>query len=169
MVAVALAEEIGITNGASPHPRDDDAVADPEATDEIVDALAAFVGALAPPERAGVAPEGERLFARIGCTDCHRPALGNVTGAYTDLCVHSMGPTFDTLVQESEYSARPDEWRTAPLWGLRFRKRFLHDDGAPTTDAAIRRHGGEAEPARRRYEALAPAQRDAINRFLSTL
>ncbi len=35
--------------------------------------------------------EGRRLFADVGCADCHIPTLGNVRGIYSDLLLHDMG------------------------------------------------------------------------------
>ena len=46
------------------------------------------------------------------------------------------------------------EMRTAPLWGARFRTRFLHDGRATSVDAAIRAHAGQAQAARDRYVNL---------------
>jgi CxxC motif-containing protein (DUF1111 family) len=37
-----------------------------------------------------------------------------------------------------------NKFRTAPLWGLRFRQGLMHDGDSPGTEAAIKRHGGEA-------------------------
>lgn len=118
-VRVALHDEMGLTSpGAIGEgmQRDDDREPDPEVSAEMVDALAAFLRGLAPPPRLGLHPEGEAVFARIGCTDCHTPVLaGRVPGVYSDLCLHAMGPGFDIGIEN--HSARGDEWRTAPLWG----------------------------------------------------
>ena len=37
--------------------------------------------------------EGRRLFADVGCADCHAPTLGDVRGIYSDLLLHDMGPS----------------------------------------------------------------------------
>jgi CxxC motif-containing protein (DUF1111 family) len=59
------------------------------------DALLEFVASLPAPARSALenADEkaGQKLFERIGCTDCHRPKLGNVEGIYSDLLLHDMG------------------------------------------------------------------------------
>jgi CxxC motif-containing protein (DUF1111 family) len=62
-------------------------------------------------------------------------------------------------------SARPGEWRTAPLVGLgRAGRRLLHDGRAATVDQAVRWHDGEALASRQRYEALdAPLRRSLIS------
>ena len=72
---------------------------------------------------------GAAEFYTIGCSLCHTPALqtqasntfaalSNVTvNLFSDLVVHRMGPKLaDDIVQGG---AAGDEFRTAPLWGLR--------------------------------------------------
>ena len=81
------------------------------------------------------------------------------------LLLHDVG-TGDGIRQAS---AEPDEIRTPALWGLRFRRPLLHDGSAATPEDAIRRHAGEAEVARRGFERLGPADREALLRFLRTL
>ena len=52
------------------------------------------------------------------------------------------------------------------LMGLRFRERFLHDGSAATASEAIERHGGEAQNARDRFQALTDADKQALLKFL---
>ncbi len=52
---------------------------------------------------------------------------------------------------------------------LRFRRPLLHDGSASTIEAAIMRHAGEAEVARRRVETLTPLERQALIAFLKSL
>jgi CxxC motif-containing protein (DUF1111 family) len=64
-------------------------------------ALTAFVANLpAPIERTAASAQekarierGRAVFASTGCATCHRPALGAVTGIYSDLLLHNMGPS----------------------------------------------------------------------------
>ena len=84
---------------------------------------------------------------------------------FSDLLLHDVG-TGDGIRQAS---AEPDEIRTPALWGLRFRRPLLHDGSAATIEDAIRRHAGEADVARRGFERLGPADREALLRFLRTL
>jgi CxxC motif-containing protein (DUF1111 family) len=64
-------------------------------------ALTAFVANLAAPvERTAAGAQekarierGRAVFASTGCATCHRPALGTVTGIYSDLLLHNMGPS----------------------------------------------------------------------------
>lgn len=61
------------------------------------------------------------------------------------------------------------EWRTAPLWGLRDSAPYMHDGRAATIDEAIRIHDGESKRSRQRYEALEQNDRNALLSFLGTL
>jgi CxxC motif-containing protein (DUF1111 family) len=53
--------------------------------------------------------------------------------------------------------------------GLRWRKSFLHDGRAGRVMDAILAHGGEAEGARTRFEALNRLQQESLLKFLATL
>jgi CxxC motif-containing protein (DUF1111 family) len=194
-VAAAYVNEMGITNRIFPEenaPNADrarlaayDGVADPEdAVDPLtgrgaVDRLADFVRLLAPPAPLPVAASavGAEIFAAVGCAECHRPAMqtgasptaaleGQTVALYSDLLLHDMGPLADGIVQGA---ARMGEMRTAPLWGLRARHPFLHDGRAPTLDAAIRAHDGEAAIVRDRYLAVPPDEQRHLRDFLHTL
>jgi CxxC motif-containing protein (DUF1111 family) len=59
--------------------------------------------------------------------------------------------------------------RTAPLWGLHIRSRFMHDLASLTLDDAIERHKGEAEGVTGAYSALSPAQQVQLITFLKSL
>ena len=63
----------------------------------------------------------------------------------------------------------PGELRTAPLWGLRYRERLLHDGRATTIADAVSAHGGEAIAARDAFMALPPGARARVIRFLESL
>ncbi len=47
--------------------------------------------------------------------------------------------------------------------------RFLHDGRARNLEEAVLWHGGEAEPARERFEALTATQRQQLLTFLESL
>jgi CxxC motif-containing protein (DUF1111 family) len=85
---------------------------------------------------------------------------------FSDLLVHDMGSLGDGIAQGD---AGPREMRTAPLWGLRTRTRFLHDGRATTLDQAIRDHAGEAAGSVKAYLELSAADREALMEFLRTL
>jgi CxxC motif-containing protein (DUF1111 family) len=85
---------------------------------------------------------------------------------YSDLLLHDMGSLGDGIAQAD---AGMREMRTAPLWGLHARTPFLHDGRAPTLDAAIRAHDGEAARVRDRYLGLPPDLQRQLRDFLSRL
>jgi CxxC motif-containing protein (DUF1111 family) len=92
---------------------------------------------------------GKTQFTNAGCVFCHttsfktpatsRPALANITiNLYSDLLVHHMGPLLaDGLTQGN---AGPDQFRTAPLWGIGQRLWFLHDGRTNNIVTAIEDH-----------------------------
>ena len=57
------------------------------------------------------------------------------------------------------------ETRTSPLWGLRASAPYLHNGHAPTIDAAIRAHDGEAKVACDRYNQLPPQTQQQLIDF----
>lgn len=166
-----------------------DDVADPEVPSSVVQSVAFYLQTLrAPPRRGASDPAvmaGEALFAQVGCASCHMPSLqtGRSTIAaldrvvfrpYTDLLLHDMGSELDDGFTDG--SAATSEWRTAPLWGLGLAKAaqggsvfLLHDGRARTIADAIRFHGGEAAASRASFDALTPAERQQLIRFLESL
>jgi CxxC motif-containing protein (DUF1111 family) len=165
-VDAALFSEMNVT---SPIERatDGDDFPDPEVDREFVETLAAFVRGLQPPGRNGNDPVGEQVFHRLECATCHVPDMPPAHGVYSDFCVHGMGEALaDGIV---DHEAQGDEFRTTPLWGLRFKKFYLHDGRATTLDAAILAHAGEAQGAADAYKAAPDEQRAALLRFLGTL
>jgi CxxC motif-containing protein (DUF1111 family) len=92
---------------------------------------------------------GHSLFIQTGCALCHTPTL--MTGSsstaslshkaanlFSDIAVHHMGSTLADGV--SQGSAGPDEFRTAPLWGVGKRIFFLHDGRTSNLLEAIEAH-----------------------------
>ena len=158
---------------------DTEDIPDPLTRRRGIDNFASFMRLLAPVERAAGdegTREGERVFAAIGCTSCHVPALVTAesrnalfdrrsVALFSDLLLHDVA-TGDGIRQAS---AEPDEMRTPALWGLRHRRPLLHDGSAATIAGAILRHGGEAGRARAGYDRLTDAERIALLRFLNTL
>jgi CxxC motif-containing protein (DUF1111 family) len=117
------------------------------------------------------------MFGQIGCAKCHVPtmktganpipALNNkVVNLFSDLLLHNIG-TGDGIVQGQ---ATGDEFRTAPLWGLSRRDRFMHDGKSKTIQDAILRHGApEALNALNGFVGLPKLEHDALLAFLSSL
>jgi CxxC motif-containing protein (DUF1111 family) len=150
-----------------PGSADDDAFPDPEVNAKVVETIAAFVRGLQPPGRNGTDPAGEAAFHSFGCAVCHVPDMPPATNVFSDFCAHRMGHALADGMLDRE--AKGDEFGTAPLQGLRFRKLYLHDGRATTLDAAIIAHGGEAQSAVTAYQNAPSDQRAALLRFLQTL
>jgi CxxC motif-containing protein (DUF1111 family) len=129
---------------------------------------------------------GYKNFVAVGCATCHTPRLGDVDGIYSDLLLHDMGPTLSdpgssyggaslTAFRQSaaaggkEIKARPSEWRTPPLWGVRDSAPYLHDGRADTLESAINMHFGQAQRSREQFGKLAPADRLQVLAFLKSL
>jgi len=110
-------------------------------------------------------------------------ALANVpANLYSDGLLHHMGPGLaDNITQGL---AEGDMFRTTPLWGIGQRLFFLHDGRTSDLLAAIAAHssGGGNEDGRgnhyppseangviRKFDALAPADKQAILDFLRSL
>jgi hypothetical protein len=122
-----------------------------EMSSDIVD-FAAFMRLSAPAAPAAPTPStlnGANLFNTIGCALCHSPSL--TTGAsiftgmsgvtyspYSDFALHHMGPTLADGINQG--AAGPDQFRTAPLWGVGQRLFFLHDGRTSDLQQAILAH-----------------------------
>jgi CxxC motif-containing protein (DUF1111 family) len=153
---------------------------DPATNKGDIDLAADFMRLLAPPPAVALstsASAGQVLFAQSGCAECHQPTMQSGRSAiaaldrkpvalYSDLLLHDMGSLGDGIGQGS---AGPREMRTAPLWGLRARRPYLHDGRADSIASAILAHDGEGAVARDRYSRLTPEQRRQIADFLASL
>jgi len=84
---------------------------------------------------------------------------------FSDLKRHDMGPG----LAESAGFPLDDVFITARLWGVADTAPYLHDGRATTLSEAILFHGGEAQPARDRFEALRDEERSALLGFLRAL
>lgn len=159
---------------------DPEDVVDPAVNKTDVEKVTDFMRYLAPAPRGPVSARskaGAEVFAQVGCAQCHKPEMvtslsapvglaGQKVGLYSDLLLHDMGLLGDGIEQPP---AKMNEMRTAPLWGLRLRDRYLHDGRATTVDLAILAHDGEAKVIRDRYKALAAEKRQALLEFLKSL
>jgi CxxC motif-containing protein (DUF1111 family) len=92
---------------------------------------------------------GQNLFSSVGCASCHSPSLTTAASQfqdlsnvayqpYSDFALHHMGDNLADGVNQG--IAGPDEFRTAPLWGLGQRLFFLHDGRASDLLSAIEAH-----------------------------
>ena len=149
-----------------------------------LDRLTLFMRLLAPPRPAAPTPAseaGRRIFEQIGCALCHTPSL--TTGLdrlaplsnrrvdlHSDLLVHAMGTGLADGITQG--GAGPDEFRTAPLWGLGQRLFFLHDGRTTDLVQAVRAHaspGSEANGVIQRLERLADEHQQQLLEFLRSL
>jgi CxxC motif-containing protein (DUF1111 family) len=145
---------------------------------------------------------GQTIFSSIGCNLCHSltlvaeespfPGQGSATfHPYSDIALHRMGPGLADHV--SQGAAGPDEFRTAPLWGVGQRIFFLHDGRAGPDNGglltAILAHESrntacapgqiatpdgvacrsEANAVIERFEALSASQKQDLLNFLRSL
>ncbi len=130
--------------------------------------------------------QGRTLFSQVHCDMCHTPtlqtgsssfapALNNQSAAlYSDLLVHHMGSELADGI--SQGSAGPDEFRTAPLWGVGQRIFFMHDGRSTPANGgllnAIQAHSGSGSEANKvisLFNALSPTQQQDILDFLRSL
>jgi CxxC motif-containing protein (DUF1111 family) len=126
---------------------------------------------------------GRSLFVNtVKCGLCHTPGLATTASAITpslgsqtahllsDLLVHHMGSGLaDDIVQGA---AGPDEFRTAPLWGLGQRIFFLHDGRTSDLLQAVRAHasaGSEANGVIALFNALSDDDKQDLLNFLRSL
>ena len=190
----AYLNEMGITTPTFPHENLPQGQNIPDICDPIPEingqvedngdgliAFANFMRYLAPPSPRRMRKRtlaGAATFEAIGCAKCHVPTLYTGNNAvealrfkpvhlYSDLLLHNMGPDLEDGIEMG--SARGDEWRTTPLWGLSQRLFFLHDGRATNITDAILAHGGEAARARDRFMRIRPSERRALVRFLKSL
>jgi CxxC motif-containing protein (DUF1111 family) len=125
---------------------------------------------------------GHKLFQDIGCALCHTETLKtglSTTAAlsnksanlFSDLAVHHMGTGLADGVTQG--SAGPDEFRTAPLWGVGQRAFFLHDGRTHDLLQAILAHdspGSEADRVIDIFQSLLSAsQKQDLLNFLRSL
>src|SRR6202166_1017597 len=157
-----------------------------------IEAFANFMRMLAPPMPAPPTPSSEKgrdLFAQVGCVHCHTPsfttaamiasgsatrpsaALSNQTAnLFSDLLVHHMGKGLADGITQG--GAGPDEFRTAPLWGVGKRVFFMHDGRTSNLLEAIQAHrdrGSEANQVIEHFNKLTVQEQQEIIDFLRSL
>jgi CxxC motif-containing protein (DUF1111 family) len=162
--------------------------------------FAIFMRLAAPPTPA---PEtdstrnGSNLFNTIGCALCHSPSLtagpsvfssstDEVTyHPFSDFALHHMGSVLSDGINQG--AAGPDQFRSAPLWGIGQRLFFMHDGRTSDLLQAIEAHadcadtssdhdrfrrshcGSEANGVVRDFNKLNPSQVQDILNFLRSL
>jgi CxxC motif-containing protein (DUF1111 family) len=170
-----------------------------EMSSDIVN-FAAFIRLTAPPKSArstASTENGATLFNQIGCALCHSPSLKTAASNYSamnevvyrpfsDFALHHMGSGLADGIYQ--VSAGPDQFRTAPLWGIGQRLFFLHDgrtsdllqaiEGHSSGDNCRASHPGpvsqqscvsEADAVIRKFKALSASEIQDILNFLRSL
>ena len=157
-----------------------------------IEAFANFMRMLAPPAPApstAGTEKGRATFGVIGCIHCHTPSfttgpkiasgssttpsatLSNQTvNLFSDLLVHHMGKGLADGITQG--GAGPDEFRTAPLWGVGQRVFFLHDGRTSNLVQAILAHkskGSEANKVIDHFNRLSTEEQQGIIDFLRSL
>ncbi|HZV87898.1 MAG TPA: di-heme oxidoredictase family protein [Candidatus Binatus sp.] len=152
--------------------------------------FAMFMRLLAPPTPSTTNPggaqsisNGKSLFTLVGCATCHTPTLQTSSSGitpglsqvnanlYSDLLLHHMGSNLSDGV--SQGGAGPDQFRSAPLWGLGQRIFFLHDGRTTDLLDAIREHASSGSEANivihNFFSRLSPQQQQDLLNFLRSL
>ena len=157
-----------------------------------IEAFADFMRMLAPPTPAPDTPssqQGRDAFVSVGCALCHTPSLrtgqviasGSSAGPsaalsnqpvnlWSDLLLHHMGAALADGITQG--GAGPDEFRTAPLWGVGQRVFLLHDGRTTDLVRAIEAHrsrGSEASRIIDQFNRLPREQQQDIVNFLRAL
>jgi len=133
--------------------------------------------------------KGRAVFTKVGCVHCHTAsfttgkkissgsstspsvALSNQpVNLFSDILVHHMGTGLADGITQG--AAGPDEFRTAPLWGVGQRIFFLHDGRTSSLVEAIRAHksvGSEANKVIDHFNRLSTAEQQDLINFLRSL
>jgi CxxC motif-containing protein (DUF1111 family) len=157
-----------------------------------IEGFANFMRMLAPPTPAAPTAStqhGSTLFSSTGCALCHTPTLmtgkaiasgsyispsaalsNQAANLFSDLLVHHMGSGLADGITQG--AAGPDEFRTAPLWGVGQRVFFLHDGRTSDLVQAIQQHaspGSEANQVVQNFLGLSPQDQQDLLNFLRSL
>ncbi len=156
---------------------------DSEMSSDVIN-FAAFIRLSAPAAPAASTPStlnGAAQFNAVGCNLCHSPTLttgtsiftgmSNVTyNPYSDFALHDMGTGLADGIHQG--SAGPQQFRTAPLWGLGQRLFFLHDGRTTDLIQAIQSHssgGSEANMVIHKFNLLKASEVQDLLNFLRSL
>lgn len=142
-----------------------------------------FLAAPTPLPPTSQTTSGLASFIKVGCNMCHTQTFTTVEKAqvapsmsnqpvniFSDLIVHHMGTGLADGI--SQGTAGPDEFRTAPLWGIGQRLFFLHDGRATDLNTAIQAHsssGSEANTVIANFNKLSATDQANVIAFLESL
>jgi CxxC motif-containing protein (DUF1111 family) len=134
------------------------------------------------------AQHGRSVFSEIGCSLCHTPQMQTApvmnspvlqnrpVNLYSDLLVHHMGSKLADDISQGQ--AGPDEFRTAPLWGVGQRIFFFQDGRTADLLRVIKDHfspgtakypPSEANGVVQKFGTLPPEDQQAVLDFLRSL
>ena len=185
----AYNQDIGITSTFLPQDVYSGLNIDPEVSDKTIRDVVFYLQTLKVPiqrnQNDATVMQGKNIFIQTGCESCHKqtlrtsfstiaPLSNKIVHPYTDLLLHDMGPGLDDGYTEG--SAKTNEWRTPPLWGLGLSPNsqggqyfLLHDGRAKSIEEAIILHGGEAANVKNKFIQLTAADKNALLKFLESL
>jgi CxxC motif-containing protein (DUF1111 family) len=194
-VTSRLIQTENTSNGTSVQGGAFDGKPDPAGTGEDdandIDNFTLFMRSLKAPPRGAITAAvtaGQTTFTQIGCAVCHVATIttapaGTVinAGAFTvptslgdknihpfsDYLLHDIG-TGDGIVQNGGQGTR-NQVRTAPLWGIGSRTRFMHDGASVRVTDAIARHGNQGSTARSNFNALSATNQSNVLAFIFSL
>jgi CxxC motif-containing protein (DUF1111 family) len=156
-----------------------------------IDLFTLFVRSMKAPPRGPInaaVTAGQTTFTQIGCAVCHvatittapagtvinagRLTVGTALGDKNihpcgDYLLHNIG-TGDGIVQNGGQGTR-NQVRTAPLWGIGARTRFMHDGASVRATDAIARHGGQAATAATNFANLSATSQSNVLQFIFSL
>jgi CxxC motif-containing protein (DUF1111 family) len=185
----AYNQDIGITSAFNPIDVYTNEEIDPEVATSTINDVVFYLKTLKAPvqrnQNDATIIQGKNLFDQAKCTSCHKPSL--TTGyspikalsyktfaPYTDLLLHDMGNDLDDGYTEG--SAKTQEWRTPPLWGIGLSENsqggqyfLMHDGRAKSIEEAILMHGGEATTSKTNYQNLSQDEKNALIKFIKSL
>ena len=145
-----------------------------------VELFADFMTFLAPPPidttiDPTVAARALQIAHNIGCDGCHSGTIFKTPATtpngvpanfsfvpFSDFLVHDMGSLGDMIGNDGDTVAVTRRMRTAPLWGLRFRTKFLHDGRTSDIATAIRAHAGQGAAAASAFNALSTTDKNTL-------
>lgn len=131
---------------------------------DTVNVTGDYVRTLRIPARRETPARGSELFDAAKCSVCHATGLqtqadypvapwaNKRVDVYTDMLLHAMGKELADGMTDG--SAQGDEWRTAPLIGVRHLKGLLHDGRAKNVREAILAHASEGSEANGSVDAF---------------
>jgi CxxC motif-containing protein (DUF1111 family) len=97
---------------------------------------------------------------------------------FSDFLKHGMGSLGDMIGEAppddpasglGDTVATTRQMRTAPLWGIRFRNRLLHDGRCSDIPCAIRAHDGQGAAARNAFNGLSATNQHDLVQFIRSL